>query len=431
MGKQQFNFNERQQLAFDTLVDGRNVFLTGDAGTGKSYVLQNYLKHCKKNGLDVLVTAPTGIAALNIDGVTLHRAFKAPIGPIIQPLKSVSSLLKNADAVVIDEISMCRRDLFEFVIGQIMYANKIRRKNGIKDIQIIVTGDFFQLPPVIVGEERMVLTEHYGEDIGYGFAFQSPMWKACNFVCILLNEVVRQSDKEAIDNLNGVRRGKINCLSYFTRHAAKSEIENAILLCGTNKAVKEKNELELNNIQEKEIQYNAIIEGEVKDSDKMTDDVLRLKVGARVMTIINDMEDRFRNGSFGTILDLGENKIIVEMDDGQTVELERYRWSIKGYSLKEVVNDNGEKKNKLEIDEIGSFEQFPLKLAYAITIHKSQGQTYDAVNLNPYCWDCGQLYVALSRVKDVHKLYITKPLLSKYLVTSLEVVAFYKANNLL
>lgn len=417
-------FKAKQQFAYNMLTDRRNVFLTGDAGTGKSFVIQQFIKWCNKQNLEFIVTAPTGIAAINVDGVTIHRAFKAPIGPIIEPLKSISGILKTVDVIIVDEISMCRRDLFEFMAAQIIYVNKMRRSKGQKDIQFVVVGDFFQLPPVLVEAEKEVLDKHYGKDVGYAFAFQSPYWRACNFVNVVLDEVVRQADTEFIKNLNDARLGRYNCISYFSEKSCKNEIKQAILLCGTNKAVIERNNTELDKLTTKVVEYESLSVGEVNDSDKMAPDLIKLKLGARVMTLVNDFKERYQNGSFGTVIELSENYVIVIMDSGETVKIEPYTWSIKGYKL---VKDKETGKEKLELTEIGSFTQIPLKLAYAITIHKSQGQTYDKVNLDPYCWDCGQLYVALSRCKTIENMHLTQLIKPRFLRASKEVINFYRS----
>jgi ATP-dependent exoDNAse (exonuclease V) alpha subunit len=413
---------ERQELAYKYMTEGRNVFLTGDAGTGKSYVVSKFIEWCNKNEKNVLITAPTGIAALNIDGSTLHRVFRAPIGPLVQPIKSVSSLLKDADVVIIDEISMCRIDLFEYVIKQIMSLNIMRRKKNIlKDIQIVLSGDFFQLPPVIIDSEREVLNRYFGRDIGYGYAFQSELWDGCNFISIVLDEVVRQRDEAFMLSLNKARLGDKSCISYFQNYSSRNEIKDAILLCGTNKKAKEKNTYELGLIPSKSKIFQSKITGEVKDSDKVTEDSLELKVGARVMTLVNDKEDNYKNGSFGTIkaFNSSENTITVLIDSGVTVDIEKYTWEIKGYDVDE--------HNKLKQKTIGTFTQFPLKLAYAITIHKSQGQTYDKVNVNPYCWDYGQLYVALSRCTNIETMHLTQYIKPDFLKASPEVIKFYKS----
>jgi ATP-dependent exoDNAse (exonuclease V) alpha subunit len=413
----------KQEFAYNCMIEGRNVFITGDAGTGKSYVLNKFIDWCHQEDKNVIVTAPTGIAALNIDGSTLHRAFKAPIGPLVQPLRSLSGILKDADILIIDEISMCRIDLFEFAIKQVIKVNAMRVKdpNGKPMIQIVLSGDFFQLPPVIVDTEREVLNKYFGRDIGYGYAFQSELWEQCNFVNIVLNEVVRQNDKEFMQALNKARLGDKSCITYFQKYSSRYEIKDAILLCGTNKKAKEKNDQELSLINEKEYCFESFVEGEVKSSDKVTEDELRLKVGARVMTLVNDQEDRYKNGSFGTItqIDSKSSTVYVQIDSGVKVAIEPYTWEIKGYST--------DSKGKLEKNTIGTFTQLPLKLAYAITIHKSQGQTYDKVNVNPYCWDYGQLYVALSRCKTINKMHLTQYIKPDFLKASPEVIKFYNS----
>lgn len=416
------SFDAEQQYAFDVLTSGRNVFLSGDAGTGKSYVTRQFISWCADNHKNVVVTAPTGIAALNINGVTIHRAFKAHIGPIVDKLKEVSIVLKKANVVIIDEISMCRMDLFDFIAKQIIYVNQLRRLKNASDIQVVVVGDFFQLPPVCVKDEKDVLNNYYGYDIGYGFAFQAKSWKACNFVNIVLKKSKRQKNGQFIQYLNEARRGTVSSLNWFMQNSSKHEIKNAILLSGTNRAVNEKNRLELSKLNTKSKTYEATEQGEVKDSDKMALDTLELKIDARVMTLINDRDGRFQNGSFGTVCELGSDYVVVDMDEGERVKIEEYTWEILGYA---TVKENG--KSKVERTKIGSFTQIPLKLAWAITIHKSQGQTYDIVNLNPYSWDCGQLYVALSRCKSVENIYFTEPLREKYLKTSKEVIDFYKS----
>lgn len=412
--------NKEQQAYYDILMSGSNAFITGDAGVGKSYLINKFIESRQSAGYNVVVCAPTGVAAINVNGSTIHRTFQAPLNPILENEKvKVLGVLVKADTVIIDEISMCRFDLFGYVAKCIGYANKVRiERHNKPSIQLVVVGDFFQLPPVMRDETRDIFKEYYGVDVGYGFAFQSPYWKKFQFKNLVLKESMRQKDVDFINNLNAARVGDKGSIKFFRYCSRDSEIDNAIYLCGTNKKAREQNDYKFSKIDGKSYTYYSEIEGDVKDSDKMTEDELTLKVGARVMALINDKNDRFQNGSLGEVIECRENYVIVRFDNGCTVGVDRYCWEIKGYSLKE---------DKLSKDTIGTFTQLPLKLAFAITIHKSQGQTYDSVNLNPFCWDCGQLYVALSRVRGIDGLHIDGFLSEKYLIVSKDVLAFYQS----
>lgn len=415
----------KQQIAYNTLISGYNTFLTGEGGTGKSYVISEFIDFCDKNNINIMITAPTGIAAINVGGVTLHRAFKIPLKPLVEDANTIPNLLKDVDVIIIDEISMTRIDVFDYISKIIIALNMYRRKAKKKDLQVVVVGDFFQLPPVITDKDRETLeTYKYGENLGSGFAFQSKYWNLYNFVCINLTDVVRQNDTEFIKHLNNIRVGNRTSINYFNSIAAKNEINDAILLCGTNKAVKEKNDKEFNKLNTKIVSFEALEEGEIQESDKVVPNTLKLRVGCRVMSVINDCFDKYQNGSLGTVTKIDKEGVTVKFDNGNTVYIEPYTWDIHNYNAKKV---NG--KVKLQISNIGTYSQIPLKLAYAVTIHKSQGQTYDKVNLNPYCWDYGQLYVALSRVKTVEQLHLTQPIQYQFLKTSVDVKNFYNSMN--
>ena len=324
---------------------------------------------------------------------------------------------EKADIIILDEISICRVDLFDFIAQQIYIANYIRNKNGLDNIQFIISGDFFQLPPVLPEKERETLENYYGYPIGNGFAFQSKAWSYFNFKNIVLNETMRQSDIEFVLNLNKARTGDLSCITYFNRNCSKEEFKDTILLCGTNKDAENRNISEMNKITSKPKRYQAVITGEVKESDKMTYDILDLKVGARVITLVNDKDELYKNGSLGTITRMTNNGVYVKFDDGGEFYIEYYCWEICNYKLQ-----NG----KVIKEVIGTFEQLPLKIAYAITIHKSQGQTYEKANINPYCWDYGQLYVALSRVKSIEGIHLTSLIQNRFLKTSRDVQNYYR-----
>lgn len=405
-----------QKRALDLMNSGENVFLTGNAGTGKSTIVREFINtHKYKN---IIICAPSGVAAVNIGGATIHRTFKAPLEPIIhRPIKVIEELCL-ADIILIDEISMCRIDLFEWVVANIKLA--VRARAG-KRIQLIVVGDFYQLPPVITDRDRPILEHKYGDRLGEGYCFTSPRWSECEFNCINLDEVVRQSDSEYIENLDKARYGDKSCINYFNRYNNPHKLDKAIMVCPTNKRVNAINDYELMRIYRLQYDYHSEIEGDILDSDKPTSDVISLKIGARVMFITNSRD--YYNGSFGTVIKLlsdtynPNNAIEVLLDTGKRVVVSKYRWIVYRYRIKDKT---------LVKEEIGAFTQYPLKLAWAVTMHKSQGQTYSAINVEPWAWAPGQLYVALSRATSINAMHLEYPIKSSSLVTSPEVVNFYR-----
>ncbi len=397
---------EGQKKALEILESGENVFLTGEAGTGKSYVLNEFLH--RNSDKNIIVCAFTGIAAINVGGSTLHRVFKAPIGAI-KPgdyNKNPSDVVVKADTVIIDEISMCRIDLFEYVIRTIRQAEKERQvvedvnameAGRIPDLirrkQIIVVGDFYQLSPVIGSRDEAAFYSFWDQDkICDGFAFASPLWDELGFKNVVLKEVIRQSgDLEYIENLNKIRIGDTSGASWFNEHVSRTPQKDAIYLCGTNATANAINDRESDALPGEPVEYVARSSGTVNDGDKMTNDVLSLKVGMQVMTLVNEMNNQYQNGSIGRIVAMFDDHVNIKLNNGKTVSVVRYEWEINGFEV------HGKKIEKIVL---GNFKQLPLKVAYAITIHKSQGQTYSNVNILPECFASGQLYVALSRAKS-------------------------------
>lgn len=422
------SFTYLQQYGYNVLMAGYSVFLTGDAGTGKTYLLNEFIKDQRARNRNVMVCAPTGIAALHINGVTLHHQFKADIKTNVdtKTYDEVVYELADVDTLIIDEISICRIDLFEYVVKYIFGANSIRKQRNKPKIQVVLSGDFLQLPPVITEEDRKILNKFYNRDIAMGFAFESQYWKMLDLHIVILTEVVRQENNEFLQILNRIRLGDKTAVDYVMQNCSKVPLQDAVNLYGKNNSVTERNIAELNNLPTELYTHEAIITGAAKITDTNAEMILPLKVGARVMTLTNkEMEDGsliYGNGSLGTVVSINDDSVTVEFDDGFIENIEQYEWKIEEYY---VENSNTTSFPKLCKREIGKVIQYPLKLAYAITIHKAQGQTYNAVNINPYTWDCGQLYVALSRVKDIKNLYITSEINYDYLVISLNVIKFY------
>lgn len=433
--------NHGQHRALQLLRSGECVFLTGEAGTGKSYVLQQFLHEVlydESKTKKVIVCAPTGIAALNVGGVTLHRAFGIPIEPISPkkaPLRT-SKVIREADVIVIDEISMCRFDCFEYVAKAIRLAEKeaqneenVRaRKEGRVPVifppkQLVVVGDFFQLPPVITPRDRRVLENYWGAmmSIGDGFAFQAPMWQDFHFVTVMLDEPIRQNrDPEFVSHLNQIRYGEKCAIEWLNQNTSPVK-QAGVSLCPTNRDAEAINMMESAKLKGKARKYRAILDGAVNASDKPTADELELKEGMQVMVLVNDSQGLYSNGMLGIIKKLRKNAVDVQFN-GKDATIIYHHWDICDYEIK--FDDEG--NSRIEPVIIGAFCQLPLRIAYAITIHKSQGQTYECANINPACFSSGQLYVALSRVKTVGNIHLFSAIQERYLIASQAVINFYE-----
>lgn len=417
--------NQEQQKAFDLMLTGKNVFLTGNAGTGKSYLLNEFIKYQEKQKKKIIVTAPTGIAAINVGGTTIHRAFKVPLKPIGPDVKCMpGDILRSADIIIIDEISMVRFDVFYYIWKTINTIKNDGWYDG-KDIQLIVVGDFFQLPPVVTYADRIILRQLWKNvNFGEGFAFGTKAWNNCDFKSIVLKTIVRQKEPRFINALNNVRHGDIKGIVDLYNVSSKKWIDNAIYLCGTNEEAKRVNEDRLKNIAAKEYTFRSKIAGKVNPGDKPVDDIIKLKVGARVIIAINDtVFDKYQNGSMGTVETINNKSIVVKLDSGKKCTLKPHKWEIVEYAL----SGSGVRKRV-----IGTYTQMPVKLGYAITMHKSQGQTFNKVNINPQSFCEGQLYVGLSRCTNPDGLYIKSSIEDfmnhNWLMTSDRVVKFY--NNI-
>lgn len=420
--------------ALKVLESGVNAFMTGGAGVGKSWVLNQFVASSIKRGLNVVVLAPTNIAAYDINGTTVHSFFK--IGTMVQTRSiqkridsadnEVDDKLLNVDVLIIDEISMCRIDVFTTVAKRIFKANERRKIAGKRHIQLILSGDFFQLPPVVTDEDRIVMGVDSQTDEEMIYAFQSPYWKAFNLVNILLNEVVRQDEYEFISALNKLRVGNREGLVTIYNNCSKVVDDNAITLSGLNSEVNRINNQKLAQLPGVPTEYTAEYVDEAVEKDSIVPKHLYLKIGARVMCLaqLYDGEHNLlvRNGDMGIVTDLQDDRVLVQFDNGNHLIIMNYSWEIFKYIITE---EEDTKKIVIKREKCGEIHQIPLKLAYAVTIHKSQGQTYDKANVNPSCWECGQLYVALSRVRSLQGLYLHKQPEYSDLHCSLNVIKFY------
>lgn len=384
---------QSQEQALKLLDAGLNVFLTGKAGTGKSFLIDYFVeKHKEKN---IIKCAPTGVAALKIDGATIHRTFGVPVRLLgnndVCRSQDKLEVLQKANVILIDEISMCRIDVFEYVIRSLRQVNLSKK-------QLIFVGDFYQLPPVLnENKEGEAFHKLFGNKL---YAFESNMWGSSNLITVELTEVKRQSqkEKEFLYSLSNIREGyPVFGIFQIANHAD----DNAVSLCPTNAKAKSINDEHLSRLANHR-HYIATKTGKVEVADMVTDEDLVLAKDARIIMLVNDSGGRWVNGSMGTITSLSDNHVTVKIDNDGEYRVERYTWSIKEYVLEE--DEDTHEKHVVE-KEIGTFTQFPLKLAWAITIHKSQGQTYDKVNIYNGFFANGQMYVALSRCKTLNGIH--------------------------
>lgn len=418
------NLSPEQKNIFELIEkSNNNFFITGKAGTGKSFLLKYFKEHTSKN---VLYTAPTGIAAINIGGITIHSAFgfdNLKDGINFFKLNSLTSVLKNSDVLVIDEISMVRVDVLEQIDKILKYANYNQKPFGGK--QVILFGDIFQLSPVATYTEKRYFKDKYG-DI---YFFNSNAYKNGNFMVKELRIIHRQTTKDFIDILNNIREGKLsnNQMELLNRHCINKFPSNIVQLVPTKALSKKINFDNLCKINMKEYNYQANISYNtnikniktVNPNDYMCDFNLKLKVGATIMMVSNDNEyGRWVNGTFGIVSALGENYIKVIIENNE-YNVERADF------IKYRCYYNREKKKLTYIQE-SCVSQYPLILAYAITIHKSQGMTYQEVICNlDGCFASGQVYVALSRCANFEKLYLVHRIDLKVILVNNDILKFY------
>lgn len=428
--------NNEQETALSIMLTGRNVFLTGEAGTGKSTLVREFIRRTER---DCIVVAPTGIAALNAGGTTIHSQFMLKPGllnPVsLDPLTDGNRcrVLRNTQVIVIDEISMVRSDLFcamdarlrELASGE----NRIRPFGG---RQMILVGDFLQLPPVVGNKDEFRFIR---ERLGGTYAFETDLWQAASFRTVFLKNVHRQSGDNIFRTvLNNLRSGRFesaakilndNCLGEKHFHTSP------VCLCTTNREAKAINENERSRIRGPSRVFTAFVAGNFPVSDFPTEAQLDLVVGARVMTLCNQRKDgelECVNGDIGTVYGFGSDtdEVIIQLDNGRMVTVEPHDWEKVVYTHDA---DPSSQKTVLKQVVIGSFRQIPVRLAYAITIHKSQGLSLPAVNLRlgRGCFDHGQLYTALSRCRALEGLRLDRRLKPEDLIIDETVVNFYQS----
>lgn len=418
--------NEQFKQALDLMENSReNVFITGKAGTGKSTLLDYFRNTTNKK---VAVLAPTGVAAVNIQGQTIHSFFKFRTDITPQKVKkykgSDRKLYKIIETIVIDEISMVRADLLDCV-DRFLRLNGKNPGKPFGGIQMVFIGDLYQLPPVVKGKEREVFRKHYKSQ----YFFDARVFENLKMEFVELEKIYRQKDKVFIDVLNSIRNNSITPkeLEIINKRIDPDFKPNPgdfyIYLTPTNKLSAEINNKELSRLKTKLFQYEGIVRGNFDKHYFPTDILLNLKVGSQIMLLNNDSMGRWINGTVGRILDIqnGEKDdvITVQLMDGSKVEVEPYTWKIYNLFYNEVTRN-------LESESAGSFTQYPMKLAWSVTIHKSQGKTFDNViiDIGKGTFTHGQVYVALSRCTSLDGIVLKKPIQKKHIFMDWKVVNF-------
>lgn len=410
--------SEGQQRAYDVALSGKSMFITGPGGTGKSEVLSTIIKGLGNVGRSVAVCASTGIAAIRVGGSTIHSWLGTGLhqnsgelskaiarGDVFRNIRKVEERLKGADVLVIDEVSMLSGDY----ISMMDFWLKRYRKSSMKPfghVQMIFTGDFLQLPPV----------SKRGEEADYPYAFQSPAWQKLAMENVALTHVFRQDDREFIEHLMRVRRGylPLDTQKYFNARVGV-KLKDPTRLYAHNATAYSVNFQFLHKLAGKKYEFEADVEadddmwGEKIVKDCIADFSLELKVGAPVLFLRNNYALKYVNGERGTITEVCPPVITVQKLDGTVVHVVKETWEAKDADQKVRA----------------TMAQYPLKLAWAMTIHKSQGMTLDLLECNvSECFAPGQTYVALSRVKTAGGLALTENIEPEHVKTDSVLVEY-------
>lgn len=418
----QLELSDEQRKVFDRIEHSReHVFVTGRAGTGKSTLLNYLAWHTSKQ---IAICAPTGVAALNVSGQTIHSLFRLPTGVIadhdLHQTAELKKLLNAIDTLVIDEVSMVNADLMDAIDRSLRQARS-RRHEPFGGVQIIMFGDPYQLPPVPAKDpdERAYFQDTYRSP----WFFDAHVWSAADLAIIELSEIHRQDDERFKTLLNGVRHGVVTAEmaeALNTAGARPAPTSGVITLATTNAIVNRINAEALAKLPGEPLRAVAEVNGEFGTNALPADETLELKVGAQVMFLRNDSDQRWVNGTLGTVAKIA-GTVWVEVD-GETYEVDPTTWERYRYRYEPETKT-------LTKDVVAEFEQFPLRLAWAVTIHKSQGQTYDAavIDLGGRAFSAGQTYVALSRITSLDGLYLTRPLRPEDVIVDPNVTRFMSA----
>jgi ATP-dependent exoDNAse (exonuclease V) alpha subunit len=416
-------FNPAINEALDLMENtSQNLFITGKAGTGKSTLLTYYRHHTKKK---IVVLAPTGVAAINVQGVTIHSFFKFKHSVTLNSIKTIKgkekkNIYKKLDAIVIDEISMVRADLLDCV-DRFLRLNGKNPSQPFGGIQMIFIGDLYQLPPVVTSQEKDIFEAHYKSP----YFFSALFFEKYEMTFIELDKIFRQQEDHFIRLLNAIRNETMTDEDMaFLNQRVKPDFESEgyIYLTPKNSNADTINADKLGALKGKSFTAEAQIKGTFGQEYYPTRQILTLKEGAQIMMVNNDLEGNWVNGTMGKILAFEKDKeenitIVVCLEKGTVVHVSPHKWEINRFFLEE---------NAIQSEIIGSFSQYPLALAWALTIHKSQGKTFQKVilDIGSGAFMSGQVYVALSRSTSLEGLVLKRPIHPKHIWSDEEVVTF-------
>jgi len=435
--------NPQLELAFNFVEHtGKNIFLTGKAGTGKTTFL-NTIRH--KTSKRLVVLAPTGVAAINAGGVTIHSFFQLPFGPIVPSKEGVNqpnynsdnpgnassgfsrlnktkiNIIRSLDLLIIDEISMVRADLLDGIDATLRRYRRSKKPFG--GVQLLMIGDIQQLSPVVKDEEWSLLSSYYDS----AYFFSSLALKKSNYISLELTQIFRQQDQNFIDLLNHVRENKLTpevisqLNSRYIPNFQPDDSEGYITLTTHNARAREENEQKLTALKGTTSKFRASVSGNFPEYAYPTEDLLVLKPGAQVMFVKNDPspDKEFYNGKIGKVAHIDDDVIYVKCkDESDTIAVGKQEWTNARYTLNDTTKE-------IEEEVVGSFTQYPLKLAWAITIHKSQGLTFEKAIIDAEAaFAFGQVYVALSRCRTLEGMVLSSSLSGSAVKTDHTVKSF-------